>query len=216
MWLRCALVVSGLSLMSVMSTARADIAPQPRPKEHFMTHFLEVKGLPAGMVLVVADEGESVASVRTIDADGTHQLARGGSRQGAGMSSPKLWAMSAEQHAAWKAGAAKVVAEQERACRDENKGCPHISRFTPSYPAPAPRVDCQTSLKLHLSGPRTGPDTWTDVVEVVQMSGDACTLKLSSPAPMQCSTGLMASSAASLVLGMGLVVASRRRREPES
>ena len=147
MW--CSLLAGVLSPV-LLSSAQADLAVEPRQGERFVTHYLEVKGLPDGMVLVVADEGDSVSAVRSITADGTHRLASGDALRGAGMSSPKLWAMSAEQHASWRSAAAEVVAGQERACREEGKGCAHISRFTPSYPAPGPRVYSQgTAHDLH-------------------------------------------------------------------
>jgi len=193
------------------ASAMADIAPRPPEGERFVVHKLELKGLPEGRVLVVVDDGDTVSRVISIDADGTRQLASGRERGGR-LGAPGLWSMSTTDLAAWKAKADAEVAKQKAACR-EGRGCAHISRFVPDIPAPSPRVDCHIRLELHTHGPASGPDTWTDTVEVVEMTDERCVLTLTPPStPSQCSTGLVGTSAVSLLLGMGLVVASRRRQ----
>ncbi len=189
----------------------ADIAPRPPAGERFVAHHLEVKGLPKGRVLLVADDGDIVSRVVSFEADGNRQLQSGRDR-GARLGAAKLWSMSSADFAAWQTRASAEVAQQREDCAN-GKGCAHISRFVPKMPAPAPRVDCGASVDLHLKGPASGPATWTDVVRVKGMTDTTCDLRLSSPnMPSQCSTGMVGTSAASLLLGVGLVAASRRRK----
>lgn len=210
----------------LLSSAQADVVLPPPDGRQYLSHELTLSGLPEGWVLVVAADTKELAGVVSLSADGSTTLATGDDRFLPLGQSPKVWAMTAADHAAWTARADAIAAEQERACSETGEGCVHISRFVPRLPAPAPRLDCGTTLSLRLEGPASGPRTTTDQLEVVSLTDTACALQLTGPAPVpssptgprppstsRCSAGAASTSAASLALGIGLLGIARRRSD---
>ena len=200
--------------------SHADLIMEPPDGTQHLRHTLEVKGLPAGRVLVFAADGKEIPGVVAFEADGERELGSGHSRFHILGSKPRLWSLTTADYAAWKQQAATLTAEQEAACADRGEGCVHISRFQPRLPPPSPAVSCGQPVRLRLEGPADGPSTTRDVLTVQSLTATECAVSVvaapsapsagTPPRSPRCSTGFVGTSLLSLLVGVVLVLTQRR------
>ena len=167
-----------ITLLSLLSTAHADIAPTPPPSKQFTTYSVRVDGLKAGsdMVLVLHDTGETIRGYALFDAEKPeHQLDDGSSSRGGRFSAPGLFAMPRAAFEAYNTASQAEIFRQREACMN-GEGCAHISRFSPRIAPPTGGVPCGADIQITTTADRGGPDAFTDVFTVTALSADACTL----------------------------------------
>lgn len=207
-----------------LSLAHADVAIPPPDGQRFVKHDLVVAGLERhpDVVLLAIDAGGTVSGYRAWRAGGEARqtLAQGGRSRGGGIAAPSVKMLPKAAFDAWEAKSRADVDRQRAACADRGEGCAHISRFVPSYPAPPDTVDCGFPIRLVTSGPKRGPDTVVDTIEL-QSSADGRCIVSAQPRSAErdgqpVDTGGCSTAGGAVSLGAGLAllgVAARRRRD---
>jgi hypothetical protein len=177
-------------LIFLATAVFADIVPTPPKGKSFAAHWVEVQNLSAhpDYVLYVGNKGSTTSAYRVFDSS-TKQpilLAKGGSRDRK-ITEPQFLLLRKADFETWKTKASAEVGKQKADCRN-GIGCPHISRFVPSYPTPK-GIDCKTSLTVKT----TTTDSQSEFLNVYSLetaNEKKCVLKAVnfSPSSAGCST----------------------------
>jgi len=179
-----------MTLIFWVATVFADIAPTPPLGKNFSAHSVEIQNLSdhPDYVIYVGNKGATTSAYRVVDATSKQPilLAKGGSRGGK-ITEPQFLLLRKTDFETWKKKASAEVGKQKEDCRN-GIGCPHISRFVPSYPTPK-GIDCQTSLTVKT----TTTDSQSEFLNIYSLetaNEKKCILKAVnvSPSSAGCST----------------------------
>jgi hypothetical protein len=180
---------------ATLSMSAADLKPRWRAYANVQ---LEVHGLPADRVLVVSDDSAQITDWVVIRSDGVHPIVSESTTAATLGRTPTVYGMKTADYKSWNAKATPRLAKQPSPAA--------------GVKPPARRVDCATTVSLGRPGNRL--DSHTQVLEVVKITDKSCVLKRIAETPSSpCSSGPAVTGAASLVLGVGLVLTARRRRD---
>ena len=181
--------------IACLSVSSADKLPPWKPYAQVQ---LELSGLPAGRVLVVSDDSAQITDWVVIRSDGVHPIVSESTTVATLGRTPTVYAMKTADYKAWNAKAKPRLAKQPSPAA--------------GVKPPARRIDCATTLRL--GGPKKRQEPFKEVLQVVRITDGSCVLKrISKASGSHCSSGSLVTGAASLTLGVGLVLAARRRDE---
>ena len=130
--------------------AIADIPPPQNPSTAPLHHELIIQGLdahPEHVLLITPQTSNGMISTSRVLSHDTPQvfMAKGDA------SSSQIWQpvaqwMSRDDYDQWRLEVTQIIEEQRKACDERGEGCPHISRFEPSYSPPKTGIVCTLDL----------------------------------------------------------------------
>ncbi len=168
----------------LVTTTKADIAPEPPAGRAFLSHYLKMENLAdyPGFALLVYDpspDGKITASRTFKVGKDAEQLLENQSnwRSARNFDRPGIWLLSLAQEKAWSKKTGELIAQQREACARRGEGCAHISRFVPKYPPPAEAIDCGVRIDIQTTVAKGQNDRVVDVYRIAKATDKTCQLE---------------------------------------
>ena len=150
----------------LITSAIADIAPPQNPSTTPLHHELIIRGLDAHpehvLLLTPQTDNGMISTSRVLSHETPQVIMAKGEATSSQIWQPVAQWMTRDDYDKWRLEVTQIIEEQRKACDERGEGCPHTSRFEPSYSAPKTGIVCTLDLP-ELDRETKIDAVWTDV-----------------------------------------------------